>query len=44
LLLNIFSNFFPFAKSKPREKFLDFFEEQVRNKSPKPDKPESVSG
>ena len=36
-------SFFPLAKSKPREKFLDFFDEQVRNKSPRPDKPDSVS-
>ena len=44
LFLNRFSNFLPFAKSKPSEKFLDFLEEQVRNKSPRPDKPDSVSG
>ena len=44
LFLNRFSNFLPFAKSKPSEKFLDFLEEQVRNKSPRPDKPESVYG
>ena len=36
-------NFLPLAKLYPSEKFLDFFEEQVRNKSPSPDNPDSVS-